>query len=587
MTRNTSLIVLDNLSDYVRHRITPPAELLAEYTRIVEAEESRRFKDQQDNVQRVLNMFESRKNWWKRDFQKEQEERKIAEEKARREREQREKENRERLKKQAENRRSSGGNSMIARQTNTYNGNNVSGVVKDEAGEPLPGVTVLIKGTNTGRITDLDGNYIINDKLNDVLQFKYLGYNPIEVSVRGSQLDIILTEDNQTLDEVVVVGYGTQRKKSMIGAVSKIAAEELSTPAQSVSEALAGRVAGVQVNEIALDRDETALVKETASSDQKVKDQKEAPKPKALSAGIALNKWSPDAAYLSELREKSDKELYTYYIEIKGEYKSTPSFFLDVADLFEKRGMKEKALIILSNLAEMEIENYRLTRVLAHRLKQLGYNEYAIDQFKIVLRLRPEEPQTFRDLGLAYAQNKEYQEAVNTLYKIVERRWDGRFPQVELIAVEELNNVIDKAKREKVKLDLSSVDHRLIFNMPVDVRVVLNWDTDNSDMDLWVTDPVGEKCYYSHKLTRNGGLMSNDFTGGYGPEEFLIKNAIKGKYKIQANYYGTREQTVILPTTIYLDIFTYYASGKEKKETITLRLSNKKETISIGEVTFE
>lgn len=123
--------------------------------------------------------------------------------------------------------------------------------------------------------------------------------------------------------------------------------------------------------------------------------------------------------------------------------------------------------------------------------------------------------------------------------------------------------------------------------MPVDIRIVLNWDTDNSDMDLWVTDPYDEKCYYKHRHTKTGGFISNDFTGGYGPEEFLLKKAAKGKYKIQANYYGSREQTLVGPTTIYLDIYTYYATGEEKKETITMRLSQNKQVVNVGEVMFE
>ena len=68
--------------------------------------------------------------------------------------------------------------------------------------------------------------------------------------------------------------------------------------------------------------------------------------------------------------------------------------------------------------------------------------------------------------------------------------------------------------------------------MPLDLRVVLSWDSDNSDMDLWVTDPNGEKCYYSNNLTYQGGLISDDFTGGYGPEEFVLRDAKPGKYKV-------------------------------------------------------
>ena len=147
-----------------------------------------------------------------------------------------------------------------------------------------------------------------------------------------------------------------------------------------------------------------------------------------------------------------------------------------------------------------------------------------------------------------------------------------------------MNKVIADANG---KVNTKNIDKRLVKNLPTDVRVVLNWDTDNSDMDLWVTDPYGVKCFYSHKLTYTGGHMSNDFTGGYGPEEYIIKNAIKGKYIIQANYYGSSAQRIAGPTTIYLELYTNYGTKDKKKEVITMRLSDKSEVVNIGELIFE
>lgn len=304
-------------------------------------------------------------------------------------------------------------------------------------------------------------------------------------------------------------------------------------------------------------------------------------------ARIELKKWDPDTPYMATLRQKSDKELYAAYLSIKEEYSNTPSFYLEVAALFEERGLTKKALIILSNLAEMEVENYRLLRVLGNRLSQLAYTDYAIDIFEQVLKLRPNEPQSYRDLASVQTAKGQYQQAVDNYYEIVKREWHSRFPEIEVIAFEEMNRVIVEAERKKVNLDLSAIDDRLIYAMPVDIRIVLNWDTDNSDMDLWVIDPCGETCMYNNSRTHIGGLISEDFTQGYGPEEFLIRRAVQGKYVVKANYFGTREQTVVGPTTIYLDVYTRYSSNKEEKQTITLRLSDRKDVITIGEIVFE
>ncbi len=159
-------------------------------------------------------------------------------------------------------------------------------------------------------------------------------------------------------------------------------------------------------------------------------------------------------------------------------------------------------------------------------------------------------------------------------------QWDGRFAEVELVSLNELNQIVATSPK---LLDTSFIDRRLLKNMPLDLRVVLSWDSDNSDMDLWVTDPNGEKCYYSNTLTYQGGLISDDFTGGYGPEEFVLRDAKPGKYTVQANYFGDRQQVVTGATTLSLRFSTGSGSGHQQDQTVTLRLSGKDETVLVGE----
>lgn len=90
----------------------------------------------------------------------------------------------------------------------------VSGIVRDQTGEPLPGVNIVVVGTNTGTITDIDGAFslnVTNDKA--VLKFSLIGFASKEVALKGKTvIDVVLSEDTQVIDEVVVVGYGTQKK---------------------------------------------------------------------------------------------------------------------------------------------------------------------------------------------------------------------------------------------------------------------------------------------------------------------------------------------------------------------------------------
>ncbi len=228
------------------------------------------------------------------------------------------------------------------------------------------------------------------------------------------------------------------------------------------------------------------------------------------------------------------------------------------------------------------MENHELLRILAHRLEQLEYFELAIATYEEVVKIRGEEPQSYRDLALCLAANKDYQKAADIMYTAITKKWDSRFPKIEALMTVEFNKIITDGN-----LPAAKYDTRLVSPMPTDVRIVLNWDSDNSDMDLWVTDPYGEKCYYSHKITHTGGRMSQDFTRGYGPEEFVIKNAIAGEYKIQANYYGSSQQRIAGPTTIYLELYTNYGKKNQHKEVITMQLSNKKEVVDIGRLKFE
>ncbi len=127
----------------------------------------------------------------------------------------------------------------------------LSGVVKDATGAGMPGVSILIKGSSLGTSTDASGNFNLQASANDVLVFSFIGYVTQEVAV-GNQttINVTMQDDVKTLEEYVVVGYGTQKKSDLTGAVSIVSGEELrNTITASVDQALQGRVAGVQVTQ--------------------------------------------------------------------------------------------------------------------------------------------------------------------------------------------------------------------------------------------------------------------------------------------------------------------------------------------------
>ncbi|MCM4155795.1 TonB-dependent receptor [Gramella sp. AN32] len=125
----------------------------------------------------------------------------------------------------------------------------ITGTVTDEENIPLPGVNVIIKDSNVGVVTDFDGNYSIEASESDILEFSYLGFAAQSFQV-GDKININVTmaADNEMLDQVVVIGYGTTSKKDLVSSVSSVKAEVLENqPVSRVDQALQGRAAGVEV----------------------------------------------------------------------------------------------------------------------------------------------------------------------------------------------------------------------------------------------------------------------------------------------------------------------------------------------------
>ncbi|KGO81619.1 collagen-binding protein [Flavobacterium beibuense F44-8] len=128
---------------------------------------------------------------------------------------------------------------------------NVSGTVTSgDDGMGIPGALVAVKGTTNSVATDIDGNYTISAPLNAVLQFSFIGYQSQEVTVTGNTVNVVLQEEAQELNEVVIVGYGAQRKEAVTGSVVSIKGDAIrEVPAPNITQALQGRLAGVEINQ--------------------------------------------------------------------------------------------------------------------------------------------------------------------------------------------------------------------------------------------------------------------------------------------------------------------------------------------------
>ena len=324
---------------------------------------------------------------------------------------------------------------------------------------------------------------------------------------------------------------------------------------------------------------------------------KSAATPARPAASIQIKEWNPDTPYLKAIRKADPARRYEAYLAERKEWAQSPAFFLDCAEEFLHPRDRTLGLRILSNLAELRIEDPALLRVFAWRLRQAGDLDRALVLLRRVAKLRAEEPQSFRDLALALAERgkasrrkADLEESMALLLRVALTPWNRHSDSIPLFALEELNALVAWVQRQDwpdgEKPDVPDYDVKLRDNLDTDIRISMSWDADATDIDLHVVEPGGEEAFFGHNRTARGGLVSRDITDGYGPEEYLIRAAPHGAYAIQAKYYGSRQQTLVGAATVAATVFTDWGRPAEKRQTLTLRLDKPRDKVDIGSVSF-
>ncbi len=357
--------------------------------------------------------------------------------------------------------------------------------------------------------------------------------------------------------------------------------EQVAFSQDELMEVMVMEDAAIQMTAAPAERSVSAIAMGLATERSSLQKKMDAPRRAQNQPTIRITPLKQDTEYMKSLKGKAEED-YATYLNLREDYINTPTFYFDMADWFYRLNDREKALRILTSIAELEIENASLHRLLGYRLKE--YKEYSMEVFicKKVIQWRPMEPQSYRDYALALADLGNQQEALNQLYGVLTESYstniESRSSGIEEVVVTELNRMLDRNK----KLNSSEIDKRLIQSIPVDIRVVINWNMNNTDIDLHVTDPNKEMCFYSHRSTQIGGRISNDITQGYGPEQFMLKKAIPGKYEVFINYFGDSQVKAEGPSTIMLEIFTKYAGKEEKREVVCVQLSKERKATDNG-----
>jgi tetratricopeptide (TPR) repeat protein len=297
---------------------------------------------------------------------------------------------------------------------------------------------------------------------------------------------------------------------------------------------------------------------------------------------VLVSPGTAGAPYMARFRNAATGQLYRIYLDERPSHAAEAGFYLDVADHLYERGLTELATRVLSNLAEIDLENRHLLRLLAYRLMQAEQWALATPLFERVLELAPEEPQSWRDLALALGREGKLQRAVDLLYEVVTRPWDRRFPDVGVVAAMEMNALVAAAPDG---VNTSRIDPRLLKNLPVDLRVVLAWDADQSNLDLRVQDPNGQVALHQGQPTYQGGRLSANFAGGYGPEEFVLKSAKPGTYRISVHYLWDRRQFAgALPPVAQVRVIRDFGTAKQVERIHAVRFQRAGQQTAVGEL---
>jgi uncharacterized protein YfaP (DUF2135 family) len=140
-----------------------------------------------------------------------------------------------------------------------------------------------------------------------------------------------------------------------------------------------------------------------------------------------------------------------------------------------------------------------------------------------------------------------------------------------MVALMEANELLPKLKALGER-DIP-LDPRLRALLDLDIRVVIEWNTAATDMDLWVDEPTGERAIYNHPRTRIGGRLSNDMTAGFGPEEYMLRRALPGEYRISVNVYASDAINPNGTTVVTAHLLRNFGRPNQHEETMELELA--------------
>jgi tetratricopeptide (TPR) repeat protein len=299
-----------------------------------------------------------------------------------------------------------------------------------------------------------------------------------------------------------------------------------------------------------------------------------------MASEVTTAQWASNRPYMAALKAAAAGDRERVFAEQQAKHGALPAFWFDVAELAWKSGRREEARRLLLSALDLPTRNNETLAIVADRLLRYGEQDRAIEMFEAVAQAEPGRPQPLRSLALALAERgkdrpreqarADLARAIDLLAQVIMTPWNGDYDGIELIALMDVNRLIPRYRAlggGEVPLD-----PRLIALLDVDIRVVIEWNTEETDLDLWVDEPNGERAYYNNDETKIGGRISNDMTDGYGPEEYLLRRAPAGTFTVRADVYSSDELNPNGASRITARLIRNFGRSDEKEEAVEIEL---------------
>lgn len=462
--------------------------------------------------------------------------------------------------------------------------------------------------------------------------------NKITQQLQGRSPGIYIGGSSASLQEVVVIGYGSTTKRSLTYSVSTLSSKEIQQFNGSIAQILAGRVPGLSISGTTGEAGSSANIRIRGSSSLSISSQ-----PLYVIDGVPVNgspdnilnpndienitvmrdaagstiygsrgsngviiittkkgkaysnyynhvyalKNMPDVDYLIEIKQTPSSEKLRTYYRLKEEYKNDAGFCLDMAEHLYNAGFKKEAISILMNTTELFQNKFSLLRAVGFILE--GWHEYekAEEIYTELVSEYPDNLSSYRNLAQVLMAQKKYQAATTLLNNALLLRVETDYYQIissaKSIVLNEMNGIIESYKDS---LELSNINPSLIKPLPCDLRIVAE-ENSGIQFRLKINEPGIGNWVESEVQSKHGGSIISSGSFNYGSlAEYTIKNAAPGKYKIHVSYYNGYMYAGKLPSVLRLTIYKNFGKPNQTVETKNIMMDNQFGEIEIAETSW-